>query len=149
MLGVALVLVALGWPRHGDGRRGRLPLAAAAMLLALFGGMAGVGLATGGLSGQHQQAHLDSTGAAAVSTVLNTPTFAALQTTLHEQGTPAALDQLEALASNDRASWWSHMSTPMALASFRWTSTAAPSRPSGCAARPSSLVAITACWRPT
>jgi hypothetical protein len=100
-LGVTLVLVALGWPRHGDGHRGRVPLAAAALLLALFGGMAGVGLATGGLSGQHQQAHLDSQGAAA-STVLNTPTFAALQTTLHERGTPAALDQLEAFASNDQ-----------------------------------------------
>src|SRR6478672_8793351 len=52
-LGVALVLGALGWPRRDNGRRGRLPLAIAAALLALFGGMTGVGWATGGLSGQH------------------------------------------------------------------------------------------------
>jgi hypothetical protein len=102
-LGVVLVLLALGWPRRANGHRGRAPLAAAAALLALSGGLAGVGFATGGLGEPHQHAHPDDNAAAAVSAVLSTPTFAALQTTLREQGTPAALDQLEALASTDQA----------------------------------------------
>ena len=115
--GLGLTVSGLVWLLVRTGlrsRKGRQParILAGTVLGLLFAGMAGLGLATGGLSGQHEHLHPGlaggggtgagpQSGAAAATGVLTSPTFAALQQIVRERGTEAALTRLEELAAGD------------------------------------------------